>query len=155
MLKNQGDKVAISFGNDRITYGNLLAKIDKFADLHALDKGQRAVIFSENRPGWFYAFYSIWKKSGTAIPVDFMATASEVAYILKDSTPSVVFVSAAKKADMEEAIAQAEILTQLIVIDEYDQFEPQLVSKEDFPQPNEADTAVIIYTSGTTGSPKG
>jgi long-chain acyl-CoA synthetase len=155
MLQNQGDKVAIAFGSDRITYGNLLAKIDKFADLNELDKGQRAVIFSENRPGWFYAFYSIWKKSATAIPVDFMATVSEVAYILKDSTPSVVFVSAAKRDKMETAIAQAEILTQLIVIDEQDVFEPQLVSKEDFPQPNEEDTAVIIYTSGTTGSPKG
>ena len=155
MLQNQGDKVAISFGNDRITYGNLMAKIEQFADLHELAKGQRAVIFSENRPGYFYSFYSIWKKSATAVPVDFMATVSEVAYILKDSNPAVVFVSSSKKADMQEAIAQAEILTQLIVIDDYDHFEPQLVSKEEFPKAKDEDTAVIIYTSGTTGSPKG
>ncbi len=96
MIKNYGEKVAISFGTNQITYGNLFGKIEKFSSEYELGRGAHAVIYSENRPGWFYAFYSIWKKSGVPIPIDFMATVSEVAYIIKDSTPSVVFVSAAK-----------------------------------------------------------
>jgi long-chain acyl-CoA synthetase len=90
-----------------------------------------------------------------AIPIDFMATVHEVAYILKDSTPSVIFVSADKRNDMEQAIAQAEILAQLITIDESDQFEPNLTSNNEFIEHKPDDVAVIIYTSGTTGSPKG
>lgn len=155
MIKNYGEKVAISFGTNQITYGNLFGKIEKFSSEYELGRGAHAVIYSENRPGWFYAFYSIWKKSGVPIPIDFMATVSEVAYIIKDSTPSVVFVSAAKKSDMEKAITQAEILTRIIVIDEFDQFEPELVSNENFTSYQPDNVAVIIYTSGTTGSPKG
>ncbi|WP_026473002.1 AMP-binding protein [Alkaliflexus imshenetskii] len=155
MLKNHGAKTAITFGNDQISYGNMFGKIEKFSASFELGDGEHAVIYSENRPGWFYAFYSIWYKKGVAIPIDFMATISEVAYILKDSTPSVVIVSADKKADMEAAISEAGILTQIVVIDELDSFEPELTSSNGFPNPEPNNTAVIIYTSGTTGSPKG
>lgn len=155
MLKNHGAKTAITFGNDQISYGNMFGKIEKFSSSYELGNGEHAVIYSENRPGWFYAFYSIWYKKGVAIPIDFMATISEVAYILKDSTPSVVIVSADKRADMEAAISEAGILTQIVVIDELDSFEPELTSSIGFPNPEPNNTAVIIYTSGTTGSPKG
>jgi len=155
MIKNYGGKTAISFGTNQITYGNLFGKIEKISSEYELGKGAHAVIYSENRPGWFYAFYSIWKKLGVPIPIDFMATVSEVAYILKDSTPSVVFVSADKKQEMEQAVALAEILTRIIVINEFDHFEPELVSNNNFPSHLPDDVAVIIYTSGTTGSPKG
>jgi long-chain acyl-CoA synthetase len=155
MLKNHAGRIAISFGDDRISYTNFFGKIEKFSSLYELGNGDHAVIFSENRPGWFYSFYSIWHKSGVAIPIDFMATVSEVAYILKDCTPAVVFVSSQKEEDMKKAIAEAEILTKLIVIDELDLFEPQLTSDGEFAEPVPNNTAVIIYTSGTTGSPKG
>ena len=155
MLKNHGAKTAITFGNDQISYGNMFGKIEKFSSSYELGNGEHAVIYSENRPGWFYAFYSIWYKKGVAIPIDFMATISEVAYILKDSTPSVVIVSADKRADMEAAISEAGSLTQIVVIDELDSFEPELTSSIGFPNPEPNNTAVIIYTSGTTGSPKG
>lgn len=155
MIKNHGEKTAISFGSNQITYSNFFGKIEKFSSLYELGKGEHAVVYSENRPGWFYAFYSVWMKSGVAIPIDFMATVSEVAYILKDSTPSVVFVSADKRNDMELAIAQAEILTRIVIIDESDHFEPELLSANGFTENQPNDVAVIIYTSGTTGSPKG
>ncbi len=155
MIKNHGNKIAISFGPNQINYSNMFGKIENISNSYELGNGQHAVIFSENRPGWFYSFYSIWMKSGVCIPIDFMATVQEVAYILKDSLPSVVFVSSAKKNDMENAIALAGILTQIIVIDEFDHFQPELVSDKDFKQIKPDDIAVIIYTSGTTGSPKG
>jgi long-chain acyl-CoA synthetase len=155
MIKNHGEKVAISFGANQISYSNLFGKIETFAAAYELGKGEHAVIFSENRPGWIYAFYSIWMKSGVAIPIDFMATVSEVAYILKDCTPSVVFVSTGKRSDVEKAIQQAEILTRVVVLDDLDSFEPELVSDNGFTSHQPEDIAVIIYTSGTTGSPKG
>ncbi|ASB50226.1 AMP-binding protein [Alkalitalea saponilacus] len=155
MLKNHGSKVAISYGNEQITYSNFFGKIELFSSLYDIGKGEHAVIYSENRPGWFYAFFSIWEKSGTAIPVDFMATVEEVSYILKDSAPSVLFVSAEKRPDAEKAVEKAGIITKVIEIDQYDLFQPEQISDNEFPEFNPDDTAVIIYTSGTTGSPKG
>ncbi len=155
MIKNHGEKTAISFGSNQITYKHLFGKIEKFSSLYDLGKGERVVIFSENRPGWIYAFYSVWMKSAVAIPIDYLSTIPEVVNILKDSTPSVILVSSAKKSDLEKAVAKAEILCRIVVIDEWDQFEPDLVSDSSFPEQHHDDTAVIIYTSGTTGSPKG
>ena len=155
MLQNRGEQLAIAFGKDQITYGNLFAKLELYAGLCEMGKGERAVVFSENRPGWFYAFYAIWKQAGIPVPIDFMATASEVAYILKDAAPAVVFVSENKRPLMEEAIAEAAVLTQVVVIDPHEALQDGEVSSGSFPSADPQSTAVIIYTSGTTGSPKG
>ena len=51
MLQNRGEQLAIAFGKDQITYGNLFAKLELYAGLCEMGKGERAVVFSENRPG--------------------------------------------------------------------------------------------------------
>ncbi|MDR2929170.1 MAG: AMP-binding protein [Cytophagaceae bacterium] len=155
MLKNFGNRIAAAFGGDNISYKNLHGKINFFSSLYNIDKGDRAVVFSENRMGWIYAFYSVWKKRGIAVSVDYLATVGEVTYMIKDCNPSVVFVSAETKKVMDEAIYIADIRPQVIVIDEYDGYNPEQVSDDEVQFANPDDTALIIYTSGTTGSPKG
>jgi len=107
------------------------------------------------KTGHIYAFYSVWKHQGIAIPVDFMATAKEVGYILKDSEPSVVFCTEKTKTVMDEAIAIAGISTIVHLIDGHESVEANPAGDFKLPQPEMDHTAVIIYTSGTTGSPKG
>src|SRR5690554_6678685 len=155
MLKNLKEKIALTYGDDQISFSNLMGKIELYASQYTLGKGERAVIFSENRPAWIYAFYSIWLHSGTVVPIDFGFTVSEIAYILKDSQPSVVFVSEEGKDKMEKAIQEAEILVKLILINENEGFDRSIRSEKDISMPNTEETAIIIYTSGTTGSPKG
>jgi long-chain acyl-CoA synthetase len=155
MLLNSGNKTAIQYGSETITYHQLFAHIRHFASLYFIEHGQRAVVFSENRPGYIYAFYSIWKHQGVAIPVDFMATAAEVGYILKDSQPEVIFCSEKTKKVMQEAIAIAGISSKLFIIEEHESKEAANADGFEMPEPTLENTAVIIYTSGTTGSPKG
>jgi long-chain acyl-CoA synthetase len=118
MLKNSGNKTAIAFGDQKISYHDLFNQVEKFATLIPSDKSGHMVIFSENRPGWIYAFYAVWKVKGVAIPIDYLATASEVAYILKDSGPSVIFCSRDKHTLMSEAIGKAGISPEVIIIDD-------------------------------------
>lgn len=155
MLKNLREKIALTYGDDQISFSNLMGKIELYASQYTLGKGEHVVIFSENRPAWIYAFYSIWLHSGTAVPIDFGSTVSEIAYILKDSQPSVVFVSEEGKDKIEKAIQEAEILVKLILINVNEGFDRSILSEKDISMPNTEDTAIIIYTSGTTGSPKG
>lgn len=153
-MLNQKEKTAISFGGQQIGFGELHARITGYAGLMNIEKGDRVVIFSENRPSWIYSLYAIWVNNGVAVPVDFMSTPEDVAYIIKDCTPKLIAVSTASLGVMEKAIALASVNVDILLIDTHEADE---VSHNGFItlQPQQDNTALIIYTSGTTGNPKG
>lgn len=154
MLKNMGEKTAITYGSDQISYGRLIGNIEQFADKYKISKGARVAIFMENRPEWVYSFYSVWKNDGIAVPIDYLATSDEVAFILNDCQPEVMFTSAGSLPVIKEAVAKAGIENQIILADEVT-LQPEKFSTSDIEITDKTQTAVIIYTSGTTGSPKG
>jgi long-chain acyl-CoA synthetase len=155
MLKNSGQNIAVTYRSEKLTYEQLFGKIDHFANLYEIARGRHVVIFSENRPAWVYAFYSVWKKGGVVIPVDYMATAAEVAYILSDSEPTIIFCSSGTVETMQKAMAASGSTARLIIMDEQEDAECSVFREHGLPEYHPDDTAVIIYTSGTTGSPKG
>lgn len=155
MLRNLGDKIAISFKDQKISFRNLMGKIELYASKYTLNKGDKAVIFSENRPAWAFSFFSIWAKSGIAIPIDFGSTVAEVSYILQDAEPSIILVSQEGRKTIEAALKDAGIKAKIIIIDDYEVEDKELVSDNEIIIEDKKETAVIIYTSGTTGQPKG
>ncbi len=155
MIKNLDKKIAITFGESKITYTELRTDIKLFSEYYDLNPGEHVVIFAENRPEWVYAFYSVWYKKGIAIPVDNLATAEETAYILKDSEPKFIFSSHLRREIITKAIAIAGISTTLLLLDEINTDEKETAEPAIFNEPDLEETAVIIYTSGTTGNPKG
>ena len=101
------NKIAITAGDHHISYSELLVRIGMFARITPKDKGAKTVIFSENREGWAYAFFSIWNNKGIAVPVDASSTVHDVAYIINDCQPECIWTSSSKKQEIEEAIAEA------------------------------------------------
>lgn len=154
-LLQNSNKTALVFKDERISYDLLIGITAVYARLFTAEPGDRVAIFAENCPGWVYAFYATWRKNAIPVPIDAMANADEVAYILKDCAPVAAFVSPKNAETMEKAIALANCQTKLIVFS--DIAIPSVIPDEDktFPEAADDDTAVIIYTSGTTGSPKG
>lgn len=155
MLQTTGSKTAIAYGDQKISYNELHNSITAVSRSYTLSPGGHAVVCSENRPGWIVAYYSIWAKKGVPIPVDFMASVSEIAFILRDSAPSVVFCSEDKKSAILEAISLAGIEPEVLIINEIENFQATVAENASETLADPDDTAVIIYTSGTTGSPKG
>ncbi len=155
------NKVAIIAGEHNVTYGELLRRVTQFARKTPKGKQTKTVVFSENREGWAYAFFSIWQNEGVAVPVDASSTAHDVAYILSDCQPDAVWVSREREAVLREAIAEANVRTDVFVIDDCENLSPSaepatsILPWAALDEPDNDDTAVIIYTSGTTGSPKG
>jgi long-chain acyl-CoA synthetase len=148
------NKTAIIWKDQKISYKNLLQKSSHYASLYEEEKTERTAIFSENRPEWVYAFYSIWRNGSTAVPIDFMSSADEVAYMLNDCQPGIIFCSANTIEVLDEAIKNINYSPRVIIFKEIE------ASKAELPSPGFPDfeidkTAIIIYTSGTTGSPKG
>ena len=74
-------KTAIIAGERRVSYTELLRRITLFAQHTPHEAGARTVIFSKNREGWAYAFFSVWQNQGIAVPVDATSTVDEVAYV--------------------------------------------------------------------------
>ena len=155
------NKIAIIAGNHSVTYSELLQRVAQFARKTPSGKETKTVIFSENREGWAYSFFSVWLNEGIAVPVDASSTVSDVAYILRDCTPDAVWVSLEREAVLRQAIQEAGGTPSVFIIDDYEQLsvadEPRttILPWTALSEPDNDDTAIIIYTSGTTGSPKG
>ena len=155
------NKIAIIAGEHNVTYSELLQRVAQFARKTPKGKQTKTVVFSENREGWAYAFFSVWLNDGVAVPVDASSTAGDVAYILNDCKPDAVWVSKERKAVLEEALKLANVETKVFLIDDNESLslrdEPttSILPWAALAEPDNSDTAVIIYTSGTTGSPKG
>ncbi len=155
MFLQQGEKTAIVNSGKTIAYSTLGKKVQLYSSLYNSSTTQKVGIFSENRLGWIYSFYSAWNNQAIAVPVDFMSTVSEVSYILDDCRPEVIFVSEDKKADLQEALKQVDYQPIVLMIDEYEEAAADEFTEFPIIAPDFKETAVIIYTSGTTGSPKG
>ena len=155
------NKIALIAGEHNVTYSELLQRVAQFARKTPRGKETKTVIFSENREGWAYSFFSVWLQEGIAVPVDASCTVGDVAYILSDCKPDAVWVSRERETVLREAIQEANIETQVLLIDDYEHLSVQnepacsILPWAALSEPDNDDTALIIYTSGTTGSPKG
>ncbi len=148
------EKNAFITDKGSITYSQLLKSIQQHALLFRDKSYTKVAIYAENSPSWIYAFYAALQNNCVAIPIDFMASAEDVAYIIDDCQPELLFIS----SGMKELFAKVDLKTRHkpeiqifedIVLDESVP-ESQWIGPED-----DNTTEVIIYTSGTTGSPKG
>jgi len=148
------DKKALITAQGDISYSQMLKHVQQYAQLFETKGYSKVAIYAENSPAWIYAFYAALQNNCIAIPIDFLASADDVSYIIDDCQPDLLFTS----YGMAESIAK---------IDQKTSHKPEVIVFEDIildetvpeslwigPEDNET-TAVIIYTSGTTGSPKG
>jgi long-chain acyl-CoA synthetase len=151
---NYPDKPALIFRDRTDTYEGLFGKIESFSRLFEGKKHERIAIFSENCPEWIYTFFAAWQNGSVVVPIDFLSSASDAAYILNDCRPGLVFISDGTTPTVEKIKGMIEYAPEWVLLDKVD------TEKGTKPSPREIlydpeKTAVIIYTSGTTGSPKG
>jgi long-chain acyl-CoA synthetase len=138
-----------------------------------MDKGDKLIILSENRPEWTMTDFACICQGGITVPVYTTLVPEQVKYIINDSDARFVVFSNTEMWS-KLAVVRAELplvkhfitfadkapegcLTMGQVIERgarIDRDEPVLFEKIAFSLKPE-DEASIIYTSGTTGVPKG
>lgn len=148
------DRTALVWLNAKISYDNFLRHVDYYSSLFKKRDTRKVAIFSANRPEWAYAFYATWKNNCIAVPIDFLSPADEVAYILNDCQPEVIFCSAETANTFAQVRELLKYEIQLQIFDDQ-KYDHNSYAPETINQPDVQKTAVIIYTSGTTGTPKG
>ena len=161
-LKNQSmikhrEKNAIVYQDVAYTYAQLLQYSTCYSNYFSSEiTPKKVLIFSENSASYFFAFFGAVRSNAIVVPVDIQSTQKELAYIINDCRPEILFVSLEKKAMVEETLTTLPSYHCQIVT-------PEDISIENLttiPITEIADgeleqTMLIIYTSGTTGSPKG
>ncbi len=148
------DKKAIIAAQGDITYTGLLSNSAQLASIFK-DKGfSKVAIYAENSPFWIYAFYAALQNKCIAVPIDFLASAEDVSYIIDDCKPELLFISEGMKESFEKVEKLCSHKPEILVFEEI-RLTNEVIENVWIGPEDEETTAVIIYTSGTTGSPKG
>ncbi|MCQ2959617.1 MAG: AMP-binding protein [Bacteroidales bacterium] len=153
IILKSSDQKAIVYKDKEYTYNQLLQYSKQYAETFCKDKTpEKILLFAENSPEWIFAFFAAFKCGATVVPVDAQSTSSELAYIISDCNPDIIFTSTEKLPIVNEAqtssLSQKVLLSEDFILEDKQEYED--ITVEDFEK-----TMVIIYTSGTTGSPKG
>ena len=162
------DKAALILDDVRVSYAQLDAASDRVAaGLRArrLGRGDAVGLQMPNIPQFIITYIGILKAGATAVPMNVLLKAPEVAHQLSDSraralvTWDGVAAEAAKGAELAGEVPVYVALTGFgeLPAGAHDAAElnGEVTGSFDIEPTDPLDTAVIIYTSGTTGRPKG
>jgi len=135
-----------------------------------INKGDRVVVLSENRPEWAVTDFATLMVGGIVVPIYATQTPEQVLFVLKHSEARIAVVSSQKQFEKVESVRAESKLERIVIMDNVEDMPdvPQMrylpngidqvedTAMEAFAhsiQPD--DVATLIYTSGTTGTPKG
>ena len=166
----RGDNVAVLFGDQKITYKELLAMANKFANvLTKLGVGaqDRVGIRLTNMPEAIAINFGIQKCGAIPVPISPLWAKEEVAFVLNNAEFTAFAVSFPLMAAVEAAKPEFEFPTKIIVVGG----KPEDAEAKGFVSFGKAmaaasdqftnvklgadDIGAILFTSGTTGQPKG
>lgn len=148
-------KPAIEAKGLTLSYRRLLSETERYAAQIGVAPGERVAIYAENSAQWAVALYGAWRCGAVPVPIDALAVADEVAYILADCRPAVLFCSHKTKERAADAVTLSGHTLKMLDLDELGLTERESREPAPFPAADLEALALILYTSGTTGSPKG
>ncbi len=151
-MRRLGDREALRFYSGfrtwKLTYRDLYGQIGAFVsqlDRIGLKKGDRAIIWAENRPEWVSVFWACVARGVHVVPVDYRSSAELVERIQVEVQSRLIVTGDSVRWEGPDVrrFSMAE-LADLPVIE---RFEASQISPDDVVE--------IVYTSGTTGEPMG
>jgi long-chain acyl-CoA synthetase len=134
-----------------------------------IQKGDRCLLISENRPEWMISDLSIMLSKGITVPSYTTYTERDYEYIINDCQPSLILVSNNELfRKIKNHIKNNDFIKKIISFDQIEDkeniieninsiFEERNTTETNFLSLDikRKDTSCIIYTSGTQGDPKG
>ena len=116
----------------------------------------------KNHPACLEILFAAASIGAVTTIVNWRVIGDELAHVLNDSRPRLLFVGAELRRAVEAAAAQSPNLDRVVMVgdapDSEDEYEALLAAAspaEAEAEVDESETALVIYSSGTTGRPKG
>ena len=168
--EGRGDQSAILFGDQKVSFKELLAMANKFANVLTklgVESQDRVGIRLTNTPEAIAINFGIEKCGAIPVPVSPLWAKEEIAFVLNNAEFKVFAVSFPLMAGVEAGIHEFEFPTKIVVVGGkpeeveakgYVSFAKAMAGAADQfsnVKMNPEDIGVILFTSGTTGQPKG
>ena len=171
--KNLNDSFLIPLNkvNKSFTWEETFNSIQKLSGALSkiLNKNDRCLLISENRPEWLISDLAIMLSGGVTVPAYTTYTERDYEYLINDCKPTIIIVSNQLQYNkVEKIIKKKDFIQLLISFDEINSdFKNKITIEKIFKDENyskkdlinlklkRSDIACIIYTSGTQGNPKG
>ena len=161
MEKGRGDRIALYHKDQKVTYQDLYDMTNRagngFARL-GVKKGDRVVIMMYDSPEWIAVFLGAMKIGAVPVPVNILATPTDLAYFISDSKAALLVVDHDLIVKIERMPRSG---AKIVVRGEAAGFLSlsEILAAEsthlDLCQTDPMDHSYWLYTSGTTGKPKG
>ena len=175
--RRRPDRVAVVFGETRMTFGELDAWANRIAGglaASGIRRGDHVALLCPNLPYFPAAYFGILKTGATVVPLNVLLTPREIAYHLRDSDAKALLCfegtagaahgrsgqgrrggGADVRAADRDAREGSDAFTNDPDVSTLAQLTAGHADAFDTVATSPEDTAVILYTSGTTGQPKG
>ena len=166
-----GDKVAVYFDDQRITYKQLQASVNRVANglkKLGVEEGDRVMMRMPNIPPIIVCNFAIIKIGAVSLPTSVLFARSEIAHVANLGEAKVLIVAAAMLGEVEAAKPDLKTVKHIVVVAPPGS-EDEIRAKGYIPyadlmkNPDQCeavkrdrmDVSVLLFTSGTTGLPKG
>ena len=164
-----GDKPAIIFEGETITYQELQTRVNKVANALlklGVEPGDRVYVRFPNRPEYVVSCLATQKLGAITVPSMKLLRAKEISYVIDNAEVKLAIVYDELLDEVDKARAEhgLESLSDIVVVGstgvEHDHHTLDELLEDvdaDLPEPDthRDDLVMIAYTSGTTGRPKG
>ncbi len=144
------DSIALRFGEQALTYGELNSRASKFAS-YLIDLGVKAegtvAICMERSFDWIIAALAIMGAGAAYVPLDNLWPDERIQFALKDSGASLILGRSTLLARLNLHIPGVDPLRDAAAI--------SASSLQSLPPSTQESLAYVIYTSGSSGAPKG
>src|SRR3954453_7933095 len=161
----RGDRVAVYYGDQQLTYWNLAALVNRTGNgLRSLGiaREDRVVLLLPDCPEFIATFLGAMKIGAVPVPVNTLATPEDLAYYLNDSRARAVVLTEECLERVATQRSRLPYLRHVVLLGEpqpnTDSFAAlvanQGVELEAAPTSRD-DASYWLYSSGTTGRPKG
>ncbi len=151
-LRDDNDKIALVEGELRYSYGDVNARIDRFAtgllagssDLQE----ERIAFFIPASLDYVTVMHGVWRAGGIAVPLNVASAVSELDHYLTCASVTRMIANGEYQESLRDLCASLNI--ELLSVDDV-----LAESAGDLPIIDESRRAMMLFTSGTTNKPKG
>ena len=145
--------------NLRMTFGGLQKAsrtLARYLVERGIEPGEKVALLMQNGYQTCRLFIGAMYGGFCVTPLNLLAQASQLEYVLNHSDASIVFVAPDQLGRLNTALSGIAREIQIVVCDiDAEEFITASDKAEEMPAVGEEDDALMMYTSGTTGTPKG